>query len=280
MPLAAVPSLPDVHPVAAETALVAVGLPAILRAEPRYGVEQRNEAARIPKQIKALVRQFLARPERAPLADLPPFDYAEVATLINNSGSPEQLQALREAFPTRDLGDQVRLAATRILAVLKPTLPKRTIQTATGTTVVPPTDIEAAKVARAWSVACDPRIVFRDLCEHSLSPDMVKAMGVFFPGLYEFTKGTVGAALVDIKAKRKKWELEGTRARLLRMLMGLPPLSLDLAADLQKLYAQAPAPNAASAKPAAGANVSKLDLKGKLQTPGQDESAPGAPPEG
>jgi hypothetical protein len=275
--LAAVPKLPDAHPVAVETALMAVGLPAILRGEPRYGVLQRDEASRIPKQIKALVRKFLANPKREPLADLPPFDYTEVATLINNSGTQEQIEALHSAFPDRDLGEQVRLAATRILAVIKPTLPKRTVQTATGTVAVPPTDIESARIARAWSVACDPRIVLRDLCEQSLSPDMVKSMRAFYPGLYDVAKEAVAANLTAIKAKRPKWELEGTRGRLLRMLLGLPPLSLGLAADLQRLYSQAPAPNAAGAKPAAGANIGKLDLKGNLQTPGQDETAPGAP---
>src|SRR6185437_8894667 len=278
MPLAAVPTLPDQHPVAVETALVAVGLPAILRGEPRYGVAQQDQARRIPRQIKALVRKFLADPERAELADLPPFDYAEAATLLNNAGAPEQVEALHAAFPHRELGEQVRLAATRILAVLKPTLPHRTVQTATGTVAVPPTDIEAARIARAWSVACDPLIVLRDLLEQSLCPDMVKAMAAFYPGLYGLVKEAVGETLTAIKAKRPKWDLDGTRGRLLRMLLGLPPLSLALAADLQRLYAQAPPPSAAVAKPAPGASVAKLDLGGKLQTPGQDETAPGQPP--
>jgi hypothetical protein len=256
----------DETALAAETLLAAVGLLPILKGKPKLPAMPPKSPAR---QLRTLIDRFLARPGVEPLSDIPDFDYDEVVKLLDGAGTEAQVGALFDAIPSHELGDAVKNRATGMITALQQGLPRAGRQEVWGTTAIRPREMAIARYARTWSVANDPMIVLRDLTEGSLTSDMVEAFTTFWPAFYAASKVQVLDAIAELRTKRPTWELEPRRDRLLRMFMGVPALNLELAADLQKLYA-AQAQKPPAPKKSAPGTEDKAGGASPLLTPGQE----------
>jgi hypothetical protein len=257
----------------AEITLAGVGIVPILQGKPKLPAHPPN----LPKEIRALVLKFLASPAPARLEDLPPFDWDEVHALLDRAASEEgtkaNVDALHAAIPG-ELGDGVEHTATAIISALQEAFPAATSvrEDIVGTIVTPGPEMAVARFARMWSVALDPLIPLRDLCQGSITTDMVQAMTLFWPALYEMAKTEVAMQVAEMRTKRPKWEPEPRRARLLKMLMGQPYVNVELAADFQQLYAQQADAKAAAAPAGGGGGGSKKPAEvgeDSMLTPGQ-----------
>lgn len=253
----------------AETTLAAMGLEGILRAKPRrYSQSVENEAAAIPKRIRGHLARFLAG--RTEADDMPPFDYDEVAALINPTDDGpdqhEQAQALVAAIPDHDLAQDVAVVVTIILNALRAKFPQRSRATwPFGDIPEAPLPGDEAAIRRAWLVATDPTAVARDLAEGSLTADMAQALATFYPAIYQFTTGALAELAVALKAKRPSFELDHDHDRLARMLLQMEP-ELPLAADVQAMYESGGAQSEAQTRP----RTARLDIDTEqLKTPGQ-----------
>jgi hypothetical protein len=264
----------QIDPLLAEMTLARLGLQPLLGGKPR---RLGRRAPDIGREMQRLIDGFLASSKRAPLSPDPPFDFDEVSKLIDGSSADRASEALRAAVPDQDMFDAIEQAATKMVETLHSELPQTTREDIYGTVIEPGSDLDVARFARAWSVANDPLIALRDLAEGSLTTDMVQALAMFWPSLYQMAQAYVREALADMRAKRPgppPWELEPRRDRLLRLFMGVPYVDPEIAADYQALFAQ----GAAQQKPqqpteagetAPGADVKQLDTKDALATPGQ-----------
>lgn len=247
---------------AAEEATAAIGIKAILEGRPKLPASPPN----LPKEMRKLILAFLAKPGRAPLENLPAFDYDEAAKLLDDTGSEAQTAKLRAAIPAPALADAVVDKATVIISKLHESLPRFTRVGVAGTVSTRGSDMAVDRYRRKWSIAMDPLIVLRDLCDGSLSQDMVGTFADFWPALYSAAKLMVLDGVAEMKTKRPTWDLEPRRERLLLKFMGEPPTNIELARDFQKLYAQV---GAQKAQEAAAPALSKLDMGDSLATPGQ-----------
>lgn len=248
-----------------EKATIAIGLPAILAAKPRWGIGVAEEGARIQRDIKRAVGGFLASPTPTKCAPLPPFDYEEVRDTLDTlqQKAPEVTEALMVQLDDPELAHGVAMQATRICQVVAALLPRNIRQEITGDTPDLPAPSRVSGFARCWAVACDPRIVLADLREHSVVASQVMDFAQFYPALYAYTQGCVMDGLVAIKSKRATWNLDGPRDRLVRVLMGTGPRDADIAGDMQALYASP------AAKAPASSSGSNINLTGG------DQNAPG-----
>lgn len=252
-----------------ESVLAAMGLEGILKAKPRrYSATVEEEAAAIPKKIRAHLSRFLAG--RAEVADLPPFDYDEVVALVNpkddGPDQHQQAQALAAAIPDHELAQDVAAVVTIIMTALRQTLTTRTRMTwPFGEVNEPPLSADEGAARRAWLVATDPTAVARDLAEGSLTGDMAQALATFYPALYQYTTATLTELAVAMRAKRPGFELDDDRDRLARVLLQMDD-ELPLAADVQAMYAATPAAPADQQR----GKVSRLKFDpDRMRTPGQ-----------
>lgn len=251
---------------ATEITLAAVGLVPILEGKPRLPAHPPN----LPKEIRKLVLEFLAHPKASPLTDLPPFDWQQAYQLLEGTGTEAHIEALRSAIPG-PLGNMVHDRATVIIAALAQQLPKSTREDGIGATIVEPgPDMAVDRFRRMWAVALDPMVVLRELCDGSVSSDMVLAFAQFWPALYDVTKQQLLDGVAEMRTKRATWDPEPRRARLIRTLLMLAPVNFDVAADFQQLYAQQAAAKAAQAPAPKKKSATAAKDPDSMLTPGQE----------
>lgn len=234
-------------PLEAEQAVAALGLDAIMRGSPSWSLERQNDAASFPKRARALLLKALGNPDPDPSdEDLPPFEYDDVVELLeaDDEEVERRTNALYDALPD-DIQDDVEAAATRAIAHLQNTLPKRVMKTTARVDVTPPEPFELDRFARAYRVAVDPMWALRAMAVGGLDMVMVEAMEALYPALYELIAtpgGLLDDALAAMKARRgEKWDVTDDQDRQVKILIGADPIDLDLANDFAAV-AQAPAP--------------------------------------
>lgn len=257
-----------IEPLAVDAALATLGLDAVLHAKPpKFGVGKQDEAAQLPNDIRKMCNEFLSG-ERRKCASLPPFKWDAVRDLLDQDAAEAQMHALTEAVPIPELALDVAAAATRILKALTEKMPRRMRETLLGPEALRPSDAAAARFARAWSVACDPLIVLRDLCEGSLSRDMVECFQEFYPALYEATQAIMVDCATRMKARRASFAIEGRNDRLYRILMGIEPDGTGLGQDYQALFKGEVAQEQQESPPPG--ELSRMSFRPEAQgTPGQ-----------
>ena len=152
--------------------------------------------------------------------------------------------------------------ASRIMEDLKVNFPIRIRETITGDIQLKPSTTDIARFARRWNVAIDPTIILTDLAEHSLSTEQVEALQTYYPEYLNLIKQMVLDQLVNIKAKRKDWQLDMPREGLLRKLFLQPRAPITPPSEQQQ--------QAATTPPKQGKPLKLNTTKG---TPGQREAS-------
>src|SRR5262245_37909955 len=214
-----VAEVPAPDPFAIEAILGAIGIRAFVAQELRqvhgYHVER---AGKVKAEIDRKLYRFLQREEPAPTADLPDFDYDEVAGLLDAEETPQHIEAHIAAFG--DDGDTalaVRIQAQRIWGYLKQKLPRRATVGLTGPEYSRPPEIDIARFARLWAIACDPLSILEDLNEFAVSRDQVSGIADLYPQIYKAIQDAVPQQLARAKTVDPKFYLWRQKETLLRV---------------------------------------------------------------
>lgn len=255
----------------AEAALVAIGLESVVDGTLTWGVGKSEVAAALPGQIRRIMSKFLQSDETPDVAALPAFDLKKAQKILNKKPilDEKHADAIAERITNAGLAMTLAADASRILNWLSSQLPRSASMTAMGPQSDPIPRSEVAKFARVWSVGMDPLIVVRDLAEGALSLDMVQAIEVCYPNLFNMIRGIMENLLASLRVRKgEKYQLPMRKDRMVSLLQGQgSDMSVPLAQDFQAMYAQ-------STKPAGPSPTAKLNLKTDLETPGQ--SSPGS----
>lgn len=254
-------------PLAAECAVAVMGLENLLRGKPEWGAGKAMEARQLPKKINECLTRVISSTGRdGPVSGLPPFKFDEVAELLRKGPGDEMVQGINAKVPDPALAAGAANVATRIASQLGP--PSRQRTTAIGVVPADPGPIAKGAFARKWWVANNPIVVFDDLDEGRLSPDMVRAFGSFWPGLNALAQAMIPRVIASIRVKRNKPEWTPVEAvdRQLSMLMGrVSSNDLALGGAFSALGAQPAAPTPSPRPENAKAT--------NLSTPGQESQA-------
>jgi hypothetical protein len=256
-------SPPD--PLAVESIVAAIGMaPFVTGKLTRVHGYHQDRAAKLKETVAAKIHRFLAREEREPAAELPAFDFGEVAAALGAPLGPvsaehqpglSQEQVVREiaAFgEDADTAVSANVTVQRIRAYLQAKLPRLIRQSLAGPISEMPPPSEVARFRRLWVVACEPLSVLDDLNEFALSRDQVTACAEMFPIVW----GTFWPVAQEQIARRMtvsegKYRLTHRKELLLRVLTRQEATNVALGQALQALFAKAAQP-AAPGAPAGG----------------------------
>jgi hypothetical protein len=259
--LGVVPEEPPPDPFGVEAIVAAIGARAFfeksLRQVHGYHVER---AGKFKSEAQRLIYRFLQREEPESTSELPDFDYEEVAQLLDDEQLPGHVEQQIAAFGEHgETALAVQVQLQRIGRYLKTKLPRRVHMSLSGPEYSRPAEIDIARFARAWAVACDPLIVLRDLNEYSMSRDQVTALYDLFPTLAASMQPTVQDQLVRAKTVDPKFHLYRQKETLLRVLTRQEQPNIELGKAMQDMYkkqltAAKPAPKPTPAKHDSGAD--------------------------
>lgn len=214
---------------ASELAVASMGLAPILRARPRVGVTQGEDAASWLPRARALILRFLAGGSEEG-AEQPPFNYKDVSELLE--ADEDEIQARSDALYgvlPPEMIDDVVASATKAVDYLQQSIPKRVWRTVVNAHVDPPGPIDMDRFRRRWLVASDPAVVLRDLMRGAIDPVMVDAFAEMYPELYKALQAVVDDAIATMKSRKgEKWDINATRDRDLRTLLQAPAINLGI----------------------------------------------------
>ena len=200
-----------------------MGLEAVLRGDLLWSAAKAMEARTLPKKINQCLTSFISSSGRdGPVSALPKFDFDEVSKLLAKGPGQPMVDGLARKVPDPRMSSAVTATATRIATQLAGMVPTRQRTTSLGVVPVDPGPTAKGAFARQWSVGNDPWIVFADLEEGRLSPDMVRAFVEFWPSLNALTQQMIPRVQTAIRVKRNKpdWTPVAAIDRQLSMLMG------------------------------------------------------------
>lgn len=243
------PEPPPPDPFGVECIVGAIGARALFGKELRrvHGYHLERAAATKADMARRIYR-FIQRSEPEPTAELPDFDYDEVAGWLDAETLPHHIQQQIAAFgEDGDTALAVQVQAMRIQAYLKSKLPRRVHMSLTGPEYSRPPEIDIARFARTWAVACDPMILLDDLNEYAVSRDQVQALFDMFPNIAKSITPLVQDALVRAKTVDPKFSLYRQKETLLRVLTQQEQPNIALGKAMQAMYAA----QAAAQKPQA-----------------------------
>ena len=197
----------------------------------------------LPKDIATALSKYISGATEAS-GPLPEFDFDEVSALLGAGLGEKQVATLAKAMGDDPLQATVLASAQRIVQTANGHVPRPTRQTALGMVPTEPGSRDVADFARGWSVAADPQVVFRDMLEGSLSPDMIAAFKTSWPSLDALTQELIPRVVSDVRSKRTKdprnpWQVDSRRDQMLAVMMGrgASPAQLAVAQALQSLSA-------------------------------------------
>lgn len=247
MSIGAVPVEAPPDPFGVECLIAAIGIRPFLSKELQrvhgYHIER---AGKIKPDIARKLYRFVQRETPEASAELPDFDYDEVAALLDAETLPHEVQAQIAAFGEHgDTALAVQVQVMRIAAYLKGKLPRRVHVSLTGPVYTRPPEVDIARFARLWSVACDPMIVLDDLNEFAVSRDMVTGFADLYPQIYATITPATQDALVRAKTVEPKFELYRQKETLLRVLTQQEAPNVALGKAIQAIRAK----EAAARKP-------------------------------
>lgn len=247
MSVATVPEAPPPDPFAIECIVAAIGIrPFVSKELQRVHGYHGERAGKVKADIDRKIYRFVQREEPEPTAELPDFDYDEVAALLDAETLPQHVEQQIAAFgEDGETALAVQVKATQMAAYLKGKLPRRVHISLTGPEYSRPPEIDIARFARMWSVACDPMIVLDDLNEFAVSRDMVAALGDLYPAIAATLQPAVQDALVRAKTVDPKFSLWRQKETLLRVLTKQEAPNIALGKALAAVRAQ----EAAARKP-------------------------------
>lgn len=235
-----VAEVPAPDPFEVEALLGAVGIRAFASKELRQIHDyQADRAAKVRQDIDRKVYRFLQREEPAETADLPDFDYDEVAVLLDSETLPHHVQQQIAAFGgDGDMALAVQVQAMRILAYLKQKLPRRVHVGLTGPEYSRPPEIDITRFARLWAIACDPLSILDDLNEFAVSRDQVTGIADLYPQLYKAIQDAVPQQLTRAKSVDPKFYLWRQKETLLRVLVRQEAPNIALGKAIQAVREQ------------------------------------------
>lgn len=233
------PEPPPPDPLGVEAVAAAIGARAFYSRELRrvhgYHLER---AARLKADIDRKIYRFIQRDEPEKTAALPDFDYDEVAALLDAEQLPQHVQEQIAAFgEDGETALAVQIWAMKTQAYLKAKLPRRVHLSLAGPEYSRPPEIDIARFARTWAVACDPMIALDDLNEYAVSRDMVGALFDMFPTIAGTLLPAVQDALVRAKTVDQGFRLYRQKETLLRVLTRQEQPNIALGKAMQAMYA-------------------------------------------
>lgn len=233
------PPDPGPDPFNVELMVASIGARAFLSKElHRVHGYHLERAAKLRSDVNRLLYRFLQRETPEPTSPLPDFDYEEVANLLDAEQLPQDVEQQIAAFGTDgDTALAAHLKAMQLAKYLKTKLPRRTRMSLTGPEHSRPPEIDIARFARTWAVACDPLSVLRDLNEYAVSRDQVTALNDMFPLLGGSMLPAVQDALVRAKTVEPGFRLYRQKETLLRVLTRQEQPNIALGRALQAVYA-------------------------------------------
>ncbi len=245
-------------PFGVEAIVAAVGIKPFVSKELQrvhgYHVER---AGKVKAEIDRKLYRFVQREEPEKDAELPDFEYDEVAAALDAETLPHHVEQQIAAFGEHGetaLACQVKVM--QITAYLKSKLPRRVHMGLLGPEYSRPPEIDIARFARTWAIACDPLSILDDLNEFAVSRDQVQALNAMFPLIGASLKPATQDALVRAKTVDPKFVLYRQKETLLRVLTQQEAPNIALGRDIQAMYKAEAAANAA---PAPKAKPKKTD---------------------
>lgn len=232
------PPAPD--PFGVECLVAAIGIrPFVSRELQRVHAYHVDRAGKVKADVARKLYRFVQRDEPEPTAELPDFDYDAVAALLDAETLPQHVEQQIAAFgEDGETALAVQVQVQRILAYLKTKLPRRVHMSLTGPEYSRPPEIDIARFARLWAVACDPMIVLDDLNEYAVSRDQVAGLNDLFPLLGASMLPAVQDALVRAKTVDPKFALYRQKESLLRVLTRQEQPNIALGKAIQAVRAQ------------------------------------------
>jgi hypothetical protein len=253
---------PDYVPpaISGEALLATTGVRGILERDPkRITVGDKDRAEMLPRDIRRACRAFL-EDDRGPQKSsrVEPFRYDWALDHLTSSQDPQHLVDIADAFrpEDHDLASDYLAVAKRAFAYLQGLLPIRTEETMARAISLDPSDTEIARFRRAFDVANDPMVIFRDMGRSSLIADQIRHLGACYPTIYTLIKTTMATGMADALARKQSWRLSYWRDRQVQVLYATTTWNKQLATDLQKSFAgaaktpQGPAPAQGTSKAA------------------------------
>jgi hypothetical protein len=252
---------PPPDPFGVEAIVAAIGARPFLSRELQrvhgYHVER---AGKVKADIARKLYRFVQRDEPEASAPLPDFDYDDVAALLDAETLPHHVEQQIAAFGEHGetaLACQVQVM--RIAAYLKGKLPRRVHMSLTGPEYTRPPEVDVARFARLWSVACDPMIVLDDLNEFAVSRDMVAGLYDLYPLIAGTLTAAVQDALVRAKTVDPAFALYRQKESLLRVLIRQEAPNIALGKALQAVRASQAAANKPPPPGKPGASLPKRE---------------------
>lgn len=227
-------------PMDVESALAAIGVDNVLRAEPKWSRKQAREARDLPKTMREAFDRYFAGDKFESSETLPPFDYDEVLKLVSAGQTPDQVAALNAAVPDRELAMEIGIDANRVVAWANQSIPRNPRTSDAGALVNDPPDPEAlAQFRTRWQAACDPMVVVRDMLEGCLDADQVATVALLYPSLYaEMRQSCVDARTAATMEHGRDWEPSPEKAGYVNALLQQDPTDKALASSIQQSYQQ------------------------------------------
>jgi hypothetical protein len=205
-----------------------------------------DRAAKLAETIASKVHRFLTRTEAEEPAELPPFDFDNVAGMLMLEQTPENVVREVAAFGEElDTAVAANLVVQRIQGYLKAQIPRLIRPSLAGpiSEMPPPSDV--ARFRRLWVVACDPVSVLDDLNEFAISRDQVTAFADLYPAVYATLWPIAQQQIARRKTVDPKYQLTHRKEILLRVLTRQENTNVTLGQNLQALFAQQQAAAAA-----------------------------------
>lgn len=250
---------PPVDP--AEALIVTVGVEPFLRHTSRdlTGAILRSE--RLMETVEAQIYRFLGREEAEEIPERPPFDFAEVSTLLDNPPEPGQIGKTMAAFGDHhDMALAVGTDITRIVTYLRQQLPRRARVGMAGPEDFPPARSEELRFRRCWRLAVDPMSLFEDLQSFAVDRGQVACFSTMFPTASPHLWPIIQAAMVRKRLQVKDWQPARRQELQLRVLGRQEAPLLALQQALTPIYAaEAQAQVAAQNGQPASKDVSQAD---------------------
>lgn len=245
-----------VTPLGVEAFTATVGSLRLLDDKPRPLTDKQVLAStavveRIPRDMRTWLSNERLKPQGDEPAQLDYFDtlkaLSSAASDIHaQSPSPGALakrQRLIGQLSNHDVGAAYLSQADRCISFLSQLMPRAQWATLAGPVPCLPGNIELSRFWRAYEIAGDPLVVFRDLDEGILVSDQVHVLTQLWPELYREITKAILLAISDLKGRDDKWDVPFVKERQVETILQISRVSPDFQAKLQAMASGAGQPS-------------------------------------
>ncbi len=223
--------------VAAQALLAAVGVRRLLELSPKSLTEaDARRAVALPGKIATNLRHFLSGDgfDAQEAFEKSTFDFQTVAEDLGRAEDVTRAHQLIANFDDAELGESMLVLGFSAIQRLKLVLPARAQEDVLAGEPMEPSTTERYQFQRAWDVASDPLVVFRNMRTGLLTPDEVEAFALTYPDIYGRSKDILVELIIEKKTTKPKWTLPFHKRMVIEIFAQRSTMSDGFLAQLQR----------------------------------------------